>query len=106
MDMAKEDAWAKQNQAIRGYIMRALVRGHQNTLLVRQVTSALTKAGLISSPDATKHLDYLQEKGYIAFLKNKEITAYNLFRKDGIFKLTAKGQDLIEGTITDPGVDL
>ena len=31
----------KQNKAIRGYIVRALAKGSNNSLLVRQITNAL-----------------------------------------------------------------
>jgi CTP:phosphocholine cytidylyltransferase-like protein len=95
----------KQNKAIRGYIIRSLVKGNQNTLLVRQLTNALINDGLIVSPDISKHLDYLQDKEYITFV-DKHITAYNVYRNDGAVKLTSKGVDLVEGTKEDPGVDI
>ena len=57
--MAIMDEMAEQeiikNKAIRGYIIRALAKGNQNTLLVRQVTNALVADGLIYSPDISKH---------------------------------------------------
>ena len=52
-----------KNKAIRGYIIRALAKGNQNTLLVRQVTNALVADGLIYSPDISKHIEYLEEAG-------------------------------------------
>ena len=94
-----------QNKAIRGYIMRALVRGNQNTLLCKQIVNALINDGLIVSPDISKHLDYLKEKGYIQFV-SKNVNSYNVYRNDGAIRLTAKGVDLIEDTISDPGVDI
>ena len=36
-----------KNKAIRGYIIRALAKGNQNTLLVRQITNALVADGRI-----------------------------------------------------------
>jgi len=95
----------RQNKAIRGYIMRALVKGHQNTLLVRQISNALIADGLIISPDLSKYLDYLIEAGYV-ITTDKSATAYNAYRKDGSIKLTKAGIDLVEGTIDDPGVDI
>lgn len=94
-----------RNKAIRGYIIRSLVKGHQNTLLLRQITNALVADGMILSPDINKHLDYLKEGEYIAFV-DKTVNAYNAYRKDAVIKLTKKGVDLVEGTIDDPGVDV
>lgn len=94
-----------KNKAIRGYIIRALAKGNQNTLLVRQVTNALVADGLIYSPDIAKHIEYLEEAGYITFT-NRAANAYNAYRKDAIIKLTKKGVDLLENTIEDPGVNV
>ena len=85
--------------------IRALAKGNQNTLLVRQITNALVADGLIFSPDISKHLEYLEEAGYIVFT-NRAANAYNAYRKDAIIKLTKRGVDLLESTIDDPGVDV
>ena len=37
-----------KNKAIRGYIVRALAKGSQNALLVRQITNALVADGLLT----------------------------------------------------------
>lgn len=95
----------KQNKAVRGYIIRSLVKGHQNSLLLRQITNALVADGLIIAPDISKHLDYLKEAGYICFV-DKTVIAYNAYRKDAVIKLTKEGVDLVEGTIDDLGVDV
>lgn len=94
-----------RNKAIRGYIVRSLVKGYQNTLLVRQITNSLIADGMIVSPDISKHLDYLREGGYITFT-DKSVNAYNAYRKDAVIKLTKDGVDLVEGTTDDPGVDI
>ena len=94
-----------KNKAIRGYIIRALAKGSQNTLLVRQITNALVADGLILSPDISKQIEYLVEAGYISFT-DKSANAYNVYRRDTVIKLTRKGVDLVEGTIDDPGVDV
>lgn len=104
MDDMTEQEVAK-NKAVRGYIIRALAKGSQNALLVRQITNALVGDGLIISPDISKHLAYLQEAGYIAFT-GCTANAYNAYRRDAVVKLTRKGVDLVEGTIDDPGVDV
>lgn len=95
----------QQNKAIRGYIIRSLVKGPQNALLIRQITNSLVADGMIVSPDISKHLDYLKEADYINFV-DKTVNAYNVYRKDAVIKLTKKGVDLVEGTLEDPGVDV
>lgn len=104
MDEAME-LQVQQNKTIRGYIIRSLVKGPQNSLLVRQITNSLVADGMIISPDIGKHLDYLKEAGYINFI-DKTVNAYNVYRKDSVIKLTKKGVDLVEGTLEDPGVDI
>ena len=94
-----------RNKAIRGYIIRSLVKGYQNSLLLRQITNALVADGMIVSPDIGKHLDYLKEAGYIVFT-DKSVTAYTAYRKDAVIKLTKLGVDLVEGTVEDAGVDI
>lgn len=94
-----------KNKAIRGYIVRALAKGSQNALLVRQITNALVADGLIYSSDISKPIEYLQEAGYVTFT-DRSVNAYNAYRKDSIIKLTRKGVDLVEGTINDPGIDV
>lgn len=94
-----------RNKAIRGYIIRALAKGNQNALLVRQITNALVADSLIVSPDISKQLDYLEDGGYIEFT-SRTANAYNAYRRDAVIALTKKGVDLVEGTIDDPGVDV
>ena len=95
----------EHNKNIRGYIIRALVKGYQNSLLVKQITNALIADGLILSPDIGKHLEYLREAGYIAFT-DKSVNAYSAYRRDAVIKLTKLGVDLAECTIDDAGVDV
>lgn len=95
----------KQNKAIRGYIVRALAKGTQNSLLVRQITNALLADNLITVPDISKHLSYLKDGGYIEFT-DRRANSYNAYRRDAVIKLTKVGVDLVEGTREDPGVDV
>ena len=74
MDEAQEQEVSK-NKAVRGYIIRALAKGSQNTLLIRQIANALVGDGLIYSPDISKYLEYLKEGGYVAFT-GKHANAY------------------------------
>lgn len=100
-----EKAEVQRNKAIRGYIIRSLVKGNNNAALTRQVSNAMMAAGLIISPDIGKHLDYLKSGGYIAFTDDK-IKTYAAYANDAVIKLTKKGVDLAEGTIDDAGVDI
>ncbi len=100
-----EQTEANQNKAIRGYIIRCLVKGFNNTALTRQVSNSMMAAGLIISPDISKYLGYLQGAGYIEFTSEK-VTAYTAYAKDAVIRLTKSGVDLAEGTIDDPGVDV
>lgn len=100
-----EKAEIRQNKAIRGYIIRCMIKGFNYTAVVRQLSNAMMAGGLIVSPDISKHLDYLEDAGYIEFTE-KKVTAYNSYANDAIIKLTKKGIDLAEGTIEDNGVDI
>lgn len=55
----------KRNKAIRGFIVRSLVKGYNYTALTRQIAGALYGAGLIISPDISKHIAYLVDAGYV-----------------------------------------
>lgn len=96
---------SKQNKAIRGYIIRSLVKGFQNALLVRQISNALVAEGLIVSPDISKHLAYLEDSGYIRYT-DKKVNSYTAYMRDAVVQLTRKGIDLVEGTLEDAGVDV
>ena len=88
-----EKAEVRQNKAVRGYIIRCLVKGYNNTALTRQLSNAMIAAGLVISPDISKHLDYLEDAGYIEFTEEK-VTAYNAYAHDAVIKLTKEGVDL------------
>lgn len=100
-----EKAEIRQNKAVRGYIIRCLVKGFNNTALTRQISNSMIASGVVISPDISKYLDYLQDAGYIEFTKEK-VTAYTAYAADAVIRLTKKGVDLAEGTIEDPGVDV
>lgn len=95
----------KRNKAIRGFIIRSLVKGYNYTALTRQIAGALWSSGLILSPDITKYIDYLIDAGYVE-VTGEKVSAYRTYKDDAILKLTKKGVDLAEGTVEDPGVDI
>ncbi len=102
-DLEQEEV--RRNKAIRGYIIRSLVKGYNYTALARQIAGALYSAGLVLSPDISKHIDYLVDAGYVEVTGTK-VKSYRTYRDDAVLKLTREGVDLAEGTTEDPGVDV
>lgn len=102
-EMEKDEV--RQNKAVRGYIVRALVKGARNTLCVRQLSNTMIAAGVVISPDIGKYLDYLCDAGYIEFTDDK-VTSYTAYAADALVRLTKMGVDLAEGTLEDAGVDV
>lgn len=95
----------QHNKAVRGYIIRSLVKGYNNAALTRQLSSSMVSSGLLLSPDIGKYLDYLEDAGYIEFADEK-VTAYTAYKNDAVVRLTKEGVDLAEGTTEDAGVDV
>lgn len=95
----------ERNKALRGYIMRALARGNDGSLLVRQLVNAMMADNLIVTPNIDKYLQYLEDGGYIRYTDRK-VNAYNAYRRDAVVQLTKKGIDLIEDTIQDGGINV
>ena len=94
-----------RNKRIRGYIIRALAKGYRGTLSARQIVHMLIADELLLTADIGKYLRYLEEGGYIAYA-GKNLTAFNVYEKDGSIHLTKRGVDLVEDTIQDAGVDV
>lgn len=95
----------RQNKAVRGYIIRCLVKGYNYSALTRQLSNAMIASGMVISPDISKYIDYLKGAGYIEFTDDK-VTAYTAYANDAVIKLTKAGVDLAEGSIEDNGVDI
>lgn len=102
--MDAQEIQIQENKAIRGYIMRALAGSNKNSLQCKVIAAMLIDDKLVNSPDISKHLNYLADKEYIKFSNGTD--AFNAVQNDGIAILTAKGIDLIEGSIEDPGVNI
>lgn len=95
----------KQNKAIRGYIIRCLVKCSNNRTIVKQITNSLFSSRMIMSPDITIYLDYLIEAGYVEIADSK-VKSYSAYKDEDVIKLTKKGVDLVEGSTEDSGVDV
>lgn len=94
------------NAAIRGYILRMLVRGYHSTLAVRRISNSLVRDSMVSDPDIWEPLKYLYDMGLIEFT-NKKITPDTAYSQDGVARLTTKGVRFIEnGGDPESGIDL
>lgn len=91
-----------KNKMLRGQVLRTLALFYPDSVSVNGIRSALISRGVTFSADMTKILHYLEDKEYIT------VTAIKLseIKDDDQVELTAKGVDLIEETIDDPGVEL
>lgn len=96
---------AVRNKKVRGWVVRILQRaypaGFEADTLWRQLTDlgyAVTKSELLAN------LAYLKEDGFVENPQFGNRLMDSLSNE--LYKLTTKGVDLAEGTISDPGVDL
>ena len=91
-----------KNKQMRGQIIRTLALFYPDTSTVSNIRAALITRGITSTGEMDKHLTYLEDKKYITvqdgFIRDA--------KDDDIVTLTAKGVDLVEGTIQDLGVIL
>lgn len=91
-----------KNKRLRGQVLRTLTLFYPSKVDVSGIKSALLTRGMTISADIAKVLHYLQDKGYVKISESK----ISDFEDSDLVELTAKGVDLIEGTIDDPGVDI
>ncbi len=97
---------SSNSQAVRGYIMRCLVKGYHFSCLVKDLSNRLIASGLISDPDISAHLYYLEQYGLIEFT-DKKVTSFQAMQSDAVARLTAKGICFIEnGGDPEMGIDL
>lgn len=95
-----------RNASVRGYILRSLVKGYHFSALANALSAKLMATGLISSPDISGYLYYLEQKKLIEF-NGSGTTAFNVMEKDEVVRLTAEGIQFIErGGDPETGVDL
>lgn len=100
----ESDLKAGSNRLRRGWIIRILNYFNQDA--TKRVNDRLMLAALqevghdVKLPILHADLRYLAEKGYI-LAEDPEAASFAMFTA----ALTARGVDLYEGTISDPGVD-
>lgn len=91
-----------KNKMMRGQVLRTLALFYPSQVSIGSIKNSLLTRGLTISKDTSKILHYLKGKKYINITEGglKDI------EDDDLIELTAKGVDLVEGTIDDPGVDI
>ena len=93
------------NASIRGYILRSLVKGCHFSLSVKTLSNKMMSCGLITTPDISDQLYYLEQCNLIQFSDNSD--AFSALDNDAIVRLTAEGIRFIEnGGNTEMGIDL
>ena len=93
------------NASIRGYILRSLVKGYHFSLSTKTLTNKMVSCGLITTPDISNHLYYLEQCSLIQFSNNSD--AFRALDDDAVIRLTAEGIRFIEnGGNPEMGIDL
>lgn len=94
-----------ENKNIRGWIVRILQRAYPAGLEERSLQKQLVALGYpVTKRDLGANLAYLAEDGYVEERKFGNELRDDLLNKT--YKLTTKGVDLAEGSITDDGVEI
>lgn len=82
------------NASIRGYILRSLVKGYHFSLSTKTLSNKMMSCGLITTPDISDQLYYLEQCKLIQFSnKSDSLSALN---DDAVVRLTAEGIRFIE----------
>ncbi len=93
------------NASIRGYILRSLVKGYHFSLAVKTLSNKMMSCGLITSPDISNQLYYLEQCKLIEFSNKSD--AFTALEDDAVVRLTAEGIRFIEkGGNPEMGIDL
>lgn len=93
------------NKNIRGWIVRILQRAYPLGMEDKSLHRQLNGLGYsVTYRELQAHLAYLQEDGFLT--KQQFGDEYRNELTNDIYKLTTKGVDLAEGSITDEGVEI
>lgn len=95
------------NKNIRGWIVRILQRAYPAGLEDKSLHKQLNALGYpVTKIELTANLTYLEEDGFIEEKKFGDEFGFDDNLCNKIYKLTTKGIDLAEKSITDTGVEL
>lgn len=96
---------SEDNASIRGYILRSLVKGCHFSLPVKTLSNKMLSCGLVTSPDISDQLYYLEQCRLIQFSDKSD--AFSAMDDDAVIRLTAEGIRFIEnGGNPEMGIDL
>lgn len=96
---------AQNNASIRGYIMRCLVKGYHFALPAKTLSNKMMSCGLITTPDISDQLYYLEQNDLIKF--SNGANSLNALDNDAIVRLTVNGIRFVEsGGNPEMGIDL
>lgn len=90
------------NRQYRGEVMRVLALFYPTPITTKQIKDSLLQYGINNAADTSRHLQYLLDKNYI--LVDKEFTQD--FKDEHLVRMSPRGIDLIEGTISDDAIYL
>lgn len=91
-----------QRKKIRGYTLRTIADTYPRAVFDSAVAQGVIGYGWTVNPDISEYTTYLVDKGYVEVIREAE----NYGIREQLLKVTPKGIDLLEGTITDPGVEV
>ncbi len=91
-----------KNKMLRGQFLRTIALFYPAPISLKNLKTSLLTKGMTVEADVAKVVSYLRDKGYIKFTQG----CIQGFEDDDMVELTAKGVDLLEGTIQDAGVDI
>lgn len=97
-----DEVQTTRNKMYRGQVVKTLGFFYPDPMTVEDLKGALIARGISIAADTVKVLHYLADKEYIRIKEGGS----SEFKDDDIVHLTAKGIDLLESTIIDPGVIL
>ena len=96
----------ENDAAIRGYVLRGLVRGAAYTRLATDMWSQLKKTHIASDLDFCRAVHYLAEMGFVEIMDGNT-DAFHILETDAALRLSAKGILFVEtGGNNESGIDL
>lgn len=96
-----DEVLAMKNKIFRGRVLRTLDNYYPKAIELREVKATLQSGGMTVISDIYRIVDYLIDKGYVKLLDGGE-----MLKDNDLIKLTSRGIDLLENTITDEGVNV
>ena len=94
-----------RRKCARGALLTLLYGNPGAAIMARTLEYALMQDDPHISTEIGTHLFYLMDKGYIkAYIGEEQADTMKDPPREALIRLTAKGMDLMEGTIEDEGV--